>query len=291
MIAAVEQIRDPKLRDATEERVQRKIRFLNDTNRREMDKAFSDAWTVVEQTGSTDNVPPAVWGSLPPQQRKALEQYERQLATGKDVINDDKRWLEFLALSDRKLLELSEAELLSSYIPSFDKAHRDRAMTRWGNVREAANGKLGAEAKHAKTRTFDDVVSSTLSRAGIGLDLGYSKTDIKKLSDEKQRVVADFEAQADSAVKRFEVTQLAGKRAATSEEMQKIVDGLLLQKVYVSGRLWGGEERPAVVLTESERKRASWPEAPRDPAQRVPGQTYNTPKGELTWTGATWRRN
>ena len=192
---------------------------------------------------------------------------------------------------ERKLTEMSEADLLGGYVPSFDKAHRERAMTRWADARDAANGNNAAKAKHANTRSFDDVVGSALAKAGIGLELGYSKTDIKKLSTEKQRVVADFEASADSAIKQFETTQLGGKRAATSEEMQKVVDGLLLKKVFVEGRLWGGEEKPAIALTESERKRAKWPDAPRDPAQRTAGQVYNTPKGELTWTGVKWLKN
>jgi hypothetical protein len=291
MIAAVEQIKDPKVRDATEERVQRKIRFLADVSKQENDKAFTDAWTVVEETGDANRVPPAVWGALAPQRRKALEDYARQKASGQDIANDDKKWLEFLALPDRNLTEMTEADLLGGYIPSFDKAHRERAMTRWADAKAAASGDKAGAGKHAATRSFDDVVSSTLSKAGIGLELGYSKKDIQKLSEEKQRVVADFEAKADSAIKQYEKTQLLGKRAANSEEMQKIVDGLLLQKVFVSGRFWGGAEKPAATMTESERTRAQWPEAPRDPAQRTAGQTYNTPKGSLTWTGKSWRQN
>lgn len=291
MMAAVEQIADPKLRDATEERVQRKIRFLADTNKAAIDKTFTNAWTVVERTGNLDNVPPAQWGALPPNQRKALATYAKQRASGQDVANNDQKWLEFLALPERKLNELSEADLLSGYVANFDKAHRERAMTRWADAKAAANGNGTARAKHAATRSFDDVVGSTLSKAGIGLELGYSKTDIKKLSTEKQRVVADFEAAADSAIKQFEATQLGGKRTANSEEMQKVVDSLLVKKVFVEGRLWGGEEKPAIALTESERKRAKWPDAPRDPAQRTAGQVYNTPKGELTWTGSKWVKN
>jgi len=292
MIAAVEQIQDPKLRDATDERVQRKIRFLADVNRGAQDKAFTDAWSIVEQTGDPYQVPPAVWGSLPPARRQALEKYARQKASGQDVVNDAQKWLEFLALPERKLVEMTEADLLSGYVPHFDAAHRERAMTRWANAREAANGDLTAKAKHSNNRSFDAIVSSALSRAGLGLEFGYTKTDLKKLSEEKQRIVAEFEAQADSAILAFERTQLGGKRTATSEEKQKIVDGLLIRKVFVENRLLpGGEERPAAVLTESERKRARWPDAPRDPSQRTAGQTYQTPKGELTWTGTAWRRN
>lgn len=292
MIAAVEQIKDPKLRDATEERVQRKIRFLADVNKKELDKAFSDAWTTVEQTGDADNVTPAVWGSLTPQQRKALEQYAKQKATGADAVNDDKKWLEFLAIPDQKLNSMSEADLLSQYVPSFDKAHRERAMTRWGNVKDAAGGNKTAGVKHAATRSFDDVFASTVSRAGLGLEYGYNKTDVKKLSEEKQQVIAQLESQADAAIKQYEANDLGGKRVANSEEMQKIVDGLLLKKVFVKNRfLPGGEERPAAVLTETERKRAQVPEAPRDPKQRVAGQSYTTPKGTYTWTGTGWLKN
>lgn len=292
MIAAVEQIKDPKLRDATEERVQRKIRFLADVNKKELDKAFSDAWTTVEQTGDADNVTPAVWGSLAPQQRKALEQYAKQKSRGEDVVNDDKKWLEFLAVPDQKLNSMSEADLLSQYIPNFDKAHRERAMTRWGNVKDAAGGNKTAGVKHAATRSFDDVFASTVSRAGLGLEYGYNKTDVKKLSEEKQQVIAQLESQADAAIKQYEANDLNNKRAANSEEMQKIVDGLLLKKVFVKNRfLPGGEERPAAVLTETERKRSQVPEAPRDPKQRVAGQSYNTPKGPYTWTGTGWLKN
>jgi len=289
MIAAVEQIKDPKLRDATEERVQRKIRFLAEVNKQAIDKIFADAWTVVERTGSTDDISPADWGALPPNQRKALETYARQRASGQDIVNDDRKWLEFLSLPDRKLAEMSEADLLAGYMRHFDKPHRERAMTRWADARGAAFGSSStAKVNHARTLTFDDIVNTALAKSGIGLELGYSKSDLKKLSDEKQKIIADFVDAADSAVKRFEMTQLGGKRPANTEEMRKVIDELLLQKVFVKGRLWGGEEKPVLLLTESERKRAQWPGVPEKKEDRVPGQIYNTPKGPLRWDGKVW---
>ena len=55
-----------------------------------------------------------------------------------------------------------------------------------------------------------------------------------KANDNEVKAFAQFERLVDDRVRQFEATDLQGKRKANSAELQQIIDGTLMDKVFVA---------------------------------------------------------
>jgi len=76
---AVRDIKDPKLRDAVDERVQKEFQFREKQLKMNREQMFLDAANTVESTKSIDSVTPDKWNLLLPNQREALRALEKQI--------------------------------------------------------------------------------------------------------------------------------------------------------------------------------------------------------------------
>lgn len=188
--------------------------------------------------------------ALEPSQRHALELRSRQIREGVEPAHNDKVWLQFLDAGPTDLANLTQADMLTKYRPYLDNSHWDRATALWKSVKE---GK-GSSEHLTSALTFKDRVDNTFRDIGI-VGAGKSKA---KFSNAEAKTYGKFETEAARALQHFEQTALGGKRKATGEEMQKVLDDLVRQKVFVEK--WGTDpEMPAVLVTEEKRARTYVP--------------------------------
>ena len=249
----VRQIKDPKIRDATDTRVKDGKQSEVMAKKLQDDDVYQLATNLVDSNPGRrprDLVPPMSWNKLSLEHRNALE----SRATGTQS-NDDKRWLDFLELKPGQLAGLSRADFEVGYWSKFDNAHRNRAETMW---KDSQNGKENdlkvTMAFTAKERMFNSlrlakVIPETAKAADFTVD--------------QVRLVAEFEAAFSHALEAFEKTQLGGKRLATGDEQQKVLDTILKEKVFINQSwlpsfithksiVWGDEKKPLPLVHKDE---------------------------------------
>ncbi len=265
-LEAVTKIADPKLRDATEERVQRFYSAKKQAEAERRNDTFMAVSKRLEKNGGNlDVVSPMERASMDSAQLHALEVRSRQLREGVEPPQNDRVWLQLLSLSATDLGKLSEAELMTKYRPHLDNAHWDQAAALWSDASGGIKGNKDAAGKYAHTMTFKDRVDNTLRSSGL-IDPNKS---MAKFSNEEATMVRQFMQEADKGVKHYEQTVLKGQRAATEDEMQKIIDGLATRRVFVD-RVGRDKEKPAVLLSDDERARSYVP------IEKVPRADRNT---------------
>lgn len=249
---AVAKIEDPKLRDETSKRVDHYYSVKKQAEAERRADIFLKSSELLEKSrGNLDAISPVSMLALEPSQRQALELRSRQIREGVEPAHNDKVWLQFLDAGPTELANLTQADMLTKYRPYLDNAHWDRATTLWKATKE---GK-GSSEHLTSALTFKDRVDNTFRDTGL-VGAGKSKA---KFSNAEAKAYGKFETEAASALQHFEQTALGGKRKATGDEMQKVLDDLVRQKVFIE-KTWSTDpEMPAVLVTEDKRARAYVP--------------------------------
>jgi hypothetical protein len=171
-----------------------------------------------------------------------------------------------------------------------------------GSVGELATRRGEAERKDRETDSRAELRSAqaTVAEARAANAGSGAARAADRLSMERERLAFDKF--------RFNTSTLVRLQTAYQRAIEKInADNVLLppdqrkpiptfqQFVQTNPQLaagigmGGGEGAPDDTASPSV-EGGTHPEAPRDPKQRVKGQTYNTPQGPLIWEGTGWRR-
>lgn len=104
------------------------------------------------------------------------------------------------------------------------------------------------DTKGAVITTINDVVKQGAIDAGILPGRGNP-------NDDQAKAFGSFQREVTTRVRAFEATQLGGKRAANPDEVQKVVDGITMDKAYWDG--WGMDsQKPVYNMTDAERQTA-----------------------------------
>lgn len=253
-LADVRKIKDPQVRDAANALVNNRFNEIHVAQREALDRLYLGAANVVERSKSVASIPPAQWTQLSLEQRNALESRAKHLSAGTEPAHNPTKWVEFLDLTPTQLADMDGSTFQSRYQPHFDRPHFDAAARQWALARDAKRDP-SKRPELSSMQTDKEMVTNAFVRA-------INKPDRKNWSDDDKRAFNNFSDQSSAAVQRYELTQLNGKRKATDEEKQKIVNGLLMQRVVVD-RAWYNPmfdyEKPAVLLTDDERKGAYVP--------------------------------
>jgi len=210
-LAEVRKIKDVDVRDETRRRVRAFYDDVAAGERESLNNLYLDAVNLMEANPGrlpSEVVPEDSWNRFTLEQRRALENRSRT------VVNNDKKWLEYLSLSREKLAALNRVEF-EAYWSQFDPAHRTRAEAMW----KAAQG--------GDTSKFTTIItpSSMAENKWKSLDLGK----ISKNED----AFAKFEQEFDDRVAYYEATQLGGKRKASRDELKTILNDLAIEKIMV----------------------------------------------------------
>lgn len=120
---------------------------------------------------------------------------------------------------------MARADFESKYWVNFDKEHRVRAEAIW----TAAHGTKESDPKYTELTTPAKDLELSMRRSGL---IPKDKT-VSKMPIEKQDFYAKMEQQTQKALNDFEMTALQGKRKATPEERQNIIDAEIRKTVFV----------------------------------------------------------
>ena len=253
-LEAARQIKDPKVRDATVERVHRQISEEKNFDARRRNALFVDATSVVEQTGDTDRIDPARWAELGPDQRSALKDRATHVRNGTEPKQNDEAWLKIANMAPGALARIDEAELMTTYRPNLDAEHWAQAVTRWRTARDAAQGKPEALVKIKDDLTFEQRFNDTVKQSGL---LPKDKT-IGALKGDQAGVIAQLRKSAADDLVAYK--RASGKDYVPPEEVQRIINRRVLQSAFIDNPYWfGGETKPITLLTPEERTKAVVP--------------------------------
>lgn len=260
-LAAADAIDDPKLRDAVRQRVNQAFNERKAAEQETQNELYLQATNLVDarpNVPARQVIPSPLWAKLDLGQRNALE------SRSGESSNNDRAWLEFIALPAEQLGAMSRAEFETGWWAKFDKGHRTRAEAQWGAAIDAVkSGRFDTEHLSA-TLSFSQRVDNTLRSSGL---IPAEKTPAKMSKDEAM-LYARFETEAAARIENYELTKLGGKRKATGEEQQQIIDELTVKRVFVD-KSWGTDkEQLTALLTADERGRAYVPYAKIPPAER-----------------------
>lgn len=214
------------------------------------DNLFERFSKKLEQAKDFDVVQkdPAYW-SLDDNQRKALRSEWKDILEGDTKKNDDDKFTEFLFLSQGELASLSLSDYRTNYRQHFSKEYKGKA----DSMIDAA--KKGDEKNQLLTpfSVYKDRFDDTL-RANLVVDPSSPKK-----SDKDSQLYSQLALAVQKKVEQFEIIQLGGKRRATGEEIQKIVDEAAIKKVFID-KSWARDPQvPVAVLTDEQKGSAYVP--------------------------------
>lgn len=243
-LAKAREISDPKKREET----------LRNLRQRQSDQAagvsaqqavnYQTASEFIKQKPGVDPesaIPAPLWAELTLEQRDAL------VKRGRSVPNDNKKWLDFLALTPEQLKGLSRQEFETKYWAHFDDAHRTRAENAWASERQTG-GKRSRAHKNKSPLSFQNQFDRTIRNTNI---LSSPKKSRNSFGDKDRDKYTRLEQMAFEAYSDF---QEINKREPDYNESQKIVDDILLNKVRLEGSGWlWDDEVPVGLLRQDQR--------------------------------------
>jgi len=254
------QIKDPELRDATVQRVKGHIADNETAIKLNHDEAFTHAYQVVEQTGSTANIEPKYHVRLSRTDLSYLDLRASEIRDNRIPEQNPKAWEDFNYISrDYKALAgMSDSDFFGRYWVNFDDAHRKRAVSLREAAISAVAGDQSASTKLEDHVTFETRMLDTLHRLNI-VDPNKTANDIKK-DEDLSVLVGNFRKEADAQIREYQAAH--GLKYVDGDTKQKIMDQLALQKYMKVNveRPWFDQKGVSVYqLTAEQRKLAYVP--------------------------------
>lgn len=219
-LAAARAIDNPEVRDAVVQRVNARFDEMRAIEVERRQQAERDAADIIERTGSVDEVPVTLWDQLDASTRRALEVRSRQVRSGVEPVQDDRRWYEF---TQKTPDEIAAMNLYTELRPYVDDQHWDRAVAMQREIVEAKRGNQDAAARLTSTLTFKDRLANTLVAAGM----------FKKATGLKGDEAARFSRLETEAARLVQLREQELGRKATGNEIQEVIDQMVLQKVVI----------------------------------------------------------
>jgi hypothetical protein len=260
-LAKVRQIKDPKVRDEVESRVNRYFSEMREIKNENQNDLYLRATNILDAHPGVYNarsvISPHIWSQLDLGQRNALE--HRAKGDDDNQPNNNGLFLDFLSLDPKTTGKLSRSDFESKYWSKFDKSHRERAAVMWAAAQDQLRtGKM--DPKIAADVSFNQQFTNTLKTSGF-IDADKTPT---KWGKDKAMGVALMEQKSSAELDEF---QRAHGRLATVAERQEIIDRAVVQKVFIS-RFGRDKEVQAGMVTEDQRGRAYVPHDKIPPAEK-----------------------
>jgi len=281
---AVRQIKDPKLRDAVDDRVRSEFSIRSQQETVARGKNFMEAYSILEQTKKAngvvhvEDIPQAQWSQMTPDQRDAARSLVKRLNSPEEIKHDDAVYLKYLGMSDGQLSRVTEADLLEKVRPYVKEQYYKEIAHKWAAVRDAQSRANNSKAMEVKSMyTDEEMVLNGLRGAKIGgINEADTMGEIYK-SESKATMYRQFREQVDAAWM-AEAYENGGK--ITPARKKQIVEELAYKTVFVSKRrfgldyLAGDVQKPAGLVTDEERGSAYIPIDKIDPATQDEMRNY-----------------
>lgn len=251
-LEAAKAIEDPDVRDAVTQRLMADYQARAQDQKALQDAAYMTAAQHVQRRGLVEDIPPRLRMELEPGQVSALYSMSNAIRNGKEPVTKPEVLTQFYSLDKSGLKKLTEADMLRRYRPNLSDSHYDRALSLW---REAVDSDGKDTPQITSSLTFKDRIDATLRIGGV-IPADASVGDLGK---DSRIAYEKLHVEAADALDKFERVDLEGKRKASQPEMQKVIDDLVLRKVFVERTLLSDPELPAFAVPERQRQRVYVP--------------------------------
>lgn len=226
-MAHVTNIKDPKLRDEVERRVNHHFAQLKQIEADQKEQSMLNATNIIEKTKDFDKVPPQVVAGLTVSERNGLRNYADSLREGKKPATEWATYYELKTLASTAATRDSFLRKnLMVYRPNMADAEFKELVTLQTALR---SGDEKADKDLDGYRTTAGIVNDALASAGI------DATSPKPGKEDAEKT-ALFRRAVDEQIV---VHQSQTGKKATNEDVQRIVDNLLV-KGTVPGSGWFG---------------------------------------------------
>lgn len=213
------------LRDATMTRIEHSHAVQKqvdaDTKVKLMDSA--ERWLVENPSKSLTDMPADMLEAI---KKAGVFGQINSFAKNGRYVNEAQSVAKILSMKPEQLAKYTPVSFEAEFRGKFD----DQTMQRFLTMVHAARNKDGKDPKVVKGMQFF-TENEIVNRAAISY--GIIPNDGKKPVGENADKLFNFERTVQDQVRLFEATQLQGKRAATTDELQVIVDRIGRDKVYV----------------------------------------------------------
>ena len=254
-LANARAIEDPKLRDATTERIKDFYSSQKVAERNAVEDLHRKATDIIDKTGNVDHIPPAQWAQFSLSERASLKSYAKLRREGTEPATnwDDYYSLKTLASTGATKDQFLKINLME-YRPKMSDTEFKEMTSLQASLRK---GDENADKLLDGYRTDSMIVNDALAEAGIdptpkpGTPSSLQVNTLRKQVDDQIRLVQ----------------QQTGKKAS-NEEVQKIVDGLMVKGVTKKGWLFDTKKR-AFELEPGERLEIQAKEIPRGEKSKI----------------------
>lgn len=254
-VAQVRAIKDPLVRDKTEQRVREFYAEQSAALRQQREQVMLDVTNIVQRTKSFNAIPPQQLALLNVGEREALRAYAKNLAEGFPVKTDMATWYQLRTMA-------SVPETRDNFLK--ENLLKYKGVLSDGDFKELAGVQAGLrKGDESATERLDQFnignAQITRSLAAVGIEPDHK--------DKKGRsVVADFARQVQDQEAEF--IERNGKKPSV-EDRQSIIDGLLTHGIVTQKGLFfdSKEDRRVFELQPGENLVISAKDVP--PAERA----------------------
>jgi hypothetical protein len=217
-LARAKAIEDPKLRDATLDRVKQDFTLKEAAKREWEESTYLRATTIIEGGGRFEDIPPHEIAQMPMAMRTNLQNYARQKVEGKDpeAFSPDYYDLRRMAASPETRADFKDVNLLA-YKGKIKNSELEALTDIQMDLRKG--GSKGT-AELDGIRSNMQIVQGSLTAAGFDPTPKPGSTEAERVNQ--------FMKQVDENVS---LLQQQTGRKVTNEELQNVVDGLLVKGV------------------------------------------------------------
>ena len=219
---------NPARLKAAEEAAEKQYRDIEAAEKQATDEALDTAYRgLYANGGNMGALPVSVRAMIPGDKLSAVMGFADTVRKSGGAVHNPEAWAQVLSMPRESLAAMSPIEFFREFRPHLDDAHLEKGYALLNDAR----GEVGTDAKHLEVITTANRVKKAAIDAGLLPATG-------KANDNEVKAFAQFERLVDDRVRQFEATDLQGKRKANSEELQQIIDGTLMDKVFVSRTGW-----------------------------------------------------
>lgn len=193
--------------------------------------------------GNMAALPAGLRAQIPGEKLDSVLSFAKSVAKGEKMVNNGQAWAQVLSMPKSELAKMSPSSFYAQYRNVLDDTHLEKG---YALIAEANNQ---ANDKHLEILTTDNRMKQAAIQAGILPAEG-------KPDEDQAKQFAQFQTTIDQRVRQFERIDLQGKRKATSEELQRIIDSTLLDKAFVPRMLWKDSAKPVALMTPEDQARA-----------------------------------
>lgn len=219
---------NPARLKAAEEAAEKQYRDIEAAEKQATDEALDTAYRGLYANGGNMNaLPVSVRAMIPGDKLGAVMGFADTVRKSGGAAHNPEAWAQVLSMPRESLAAMSPIEFFREFRPHLDDTHLEKGYTLLNDAR----GEVGTDAKHLEVITTASRVKKAAIDAGLLPATGEANGN-------EVKAFAQFEQLVDDRVRQFEATDLQGKRKANSAELQQIIDGTLMDKVFVSRTGW-----------------------------------------------------